>query len=270
MNRMMRTALLSLICNVSYALLHGAAGVLTQSWWFATLSAYYIVLSVMRFSLLLIRRKEAKQGTSEDFAARLTGGLFLAMAQCLAGTVILCTMKDRARPLHVIVIITMALYVFIKLTLAIIHLIRCGKQAPAVYRSLRNIALAEAFVALFSLQRSMLVSFPGMTESGIRLMNILTGTAVCLLIFLLGLNLIGGKHITMAKSKLVKANEKIAETVVKGYKKVEDTVVGGYKKVEETVVGAYTKVEDKFVDKYLTREGETVEEAKARLKKDNK
>ena len=32
----------------------------------------------------------------------------------------------------------------------------------------------------------------------------------------------------MAKSKLVKANEKIAEEVVKGYKKIEDGVVEGY------------------------------------------
>ena len=40
--------------------------------------------------------------------------------------------------------------------------------------------------------------------------------------------------------------------------------------MEESVVGAYTKMEDKFVDKYLTREGETLEEAKARLKKEEK
>ena len=43
-------------------------------------------------------------------------------------------------------------------------------------------------------------------------------------------------------------------------------MVGGYKSIEGGVVGAYTKVEDKFVDQYLTRDGETVEEAKARLK----
>ena len=34
----------------------------------------------------------------------------------------------------------------------------------------------------------------------------------------------------MAKSKLVKANEKIAEEVVGGYKKIEEGVVGSYKK----------------------------------------
>ena len=36
----------------------------------------------------------------------------------------------------------------------------------------------------------------------------------------------------MAKSKLVKANEKIAEKVAGAYQKVEDTVVGAYQKVE--------------------------------------
>lgn len=70
----------------------------------------------------------------------------------------------------------------------------------------------------------------------------------------------------MAKSKLVEANEKIAEKVVGGYKKIEDTVVGGYKKIEDSVVGSYRKVEDSFVDRYLTHDGESVEDAKARLR----
>lgn len=34
----------------------------------------------------------------------------------------------------------------------------------------------------------------------------------------------------MAKSKIVKANEKLAEKVVETYKKVENTVIDGYKK----------------------------------------
>ena len=34
----------------------------------------------------------------------------------------------------------------------------------------------------------------------------------------------------MAKSKLVKANQKIADSVAGGYKKIERGVVGGYKK----------------------------------------
>ncbi|MEE1315466.1 MAG: hypothetical protein UHS49_06880 [Faecalimonas sp.] len=63
----------------------------------------------------------------------------------------------------------------------------------------------------------------------------------------------------MAKSKLVKASEKIGEKVV-----------GAYKKMENTVVEGYNKIEDKFVDQYLTKDGETVADAKERLKKESK
>lgn len=38
--------------------------------------------------------------------------------------------------------------------------------------------------------------------------------------------------------------------------------------MEETVVEGYIKIEDRFVGQYLTKDGETVEEAKARLKKE--
>lgn len=58
----------------------------------------------------------------------------------------------------------------------------------------------------------------------------------------------------MAKSKLAQANQKIAEGVT-----------GGFQKMSDGVVGAYKKVEDAFVDRYLTHEGESVEDAKARL-----
>ena len=71
----------------------------------------------------------------------------------------------------------------------------------------------------------------------------------------------------MAKSKLVKVNEKIAENVVGGYKKIEETVVGGYKKIEDGVVGGFNRMSDHFVDQFLTKEGETVEQAKQRLAK---
>lgn len=69
----------------------------------------------------------------------------------------------------------------------------------------------------------------------------------------------------MSKSKLVETNEKIAEGVTDGFQKIEDSVIGTYKKVEDSVVGTYKKVEDAFVDKFLTHEGESVEDAKKRL-----
>lgn len=63
----------------------------------------------------------------------------------------------------------------------------------------------------------------------------------------------------MARSKLVTANEKISQAVS-----------DGYKKIEKGVVDSYAKLEDKFIDRFLTCDGETLEEAKARLKGDRK
>lgn len=69
----------------------------------------------------------------------------------------------------------------------------------------------------------------------------------------------------MAKSKLVKANEKIAEGVTTGFQKMSDGVTTGFQKMSDGVVGGYRKIEDAFVDRYLTHDGETIEEAKVRL-----
>ena len=66
-------------------------------------------------------------------------------------------------------------------------------------------------------------------------------------------------------SKLVEANEKIAEAVVGGYKKIENGVVSGYKKIEKGAVDGFNKVSDKCIEKLFAKEGETVEEAKKRL-----
>lgn len=58
----------------------------------------------------------------------------------------------------------------------------------------------------------------------------------------------------MAKSKLVKENEKIADEAVSDYKKIENGFVDGF-----------NKISDRFVENYLTKDGESVDEAKVRL-----
>lgn len=70
---------------------------------------------------------------------------------------------------------------------------------------------------------------------------------------------------TMAKNKIIEANEKIAEAVVSGYKKIEDGVVESYKKIEKGAIQGFEKVTDKCVEKLFAKEGESVEDAKKRL-----
>lgn len=68
----------------------------------------------------------------------------------------------------------------------------------------------------------------------------------------------------------VSSYKKIEKGVVTGYKKIEDGVVNGYKKIEEGVVDGFGKVVDKCVEVLFVREGESVEDAKARLNRKGK
>ena len=267
---LVRSPYTSLAFNTAYAFGNCIIGFYAHSWWFITVGAYYTVLTITRFSVLQVRRKASGNIDTELFARRITGILLVVLSFCIVGVNIMSAVKDRGIAFDVIVMITIATYTFTKITISIIGMVKAKRSASPVLKILRNISLADACVSIYTMQRSMLVTFPGMEAAEILLLNIFTGTAVWIVVLLLGINLIGGKYTDMAKSIIVKANEKIAKAVTGGYKKIEKGVVDGYKKIEQGVVGGYTKLEDKFVDAYLTKDGETVEEAKARLKKENK
>lgn len=259
-----KTAWLGLCANILYGVYTSVLGVRNHSWWFIALAAYYIVLAVMRFAVLLSSRDP--EPATERFVVRFSGAMCLFLSVTLAGITYLSLLDERGTQYHEVIMITMALYAFSKITMALLRMAQSGRNARPALKCMRSLALSDAFVSIFALQRSMLVTFEGARAGDSRLLNALTGTAVYLLVAVLGINLIGGKRITMAKSKIVQANEKIAKAVADGYKKIETSVVEGYHKIEDGVVSGYTKLEDTFIDQFLTREGETVEEARSRLK----
>ena len=183
MEKTTKTALLSLLSNIAFAGYHLIFGVVTASWWLFTVGVYYTVLSIMRFVVIRVKKNEQR-------LAKIAGGMLMALSVPLVGTVILSVVRDRGHKLHMIIMIAMAAYAFTRITLAIINLAKARKSPSTKLITLRNISFASACVSIFALQRSMLVSFEGMTETEIRIMNAATGSAVCILVVLLGLSLL--------------------------------------------------------------------------------
>ena len=173
---------------MAFATYHLVMGLATSSWWLLTLGSYYLVLSIVRFVVL-----RSKSG--ERFIAKFTGLMLILLSIPLAGTVILSVLRDRGHERHMIVMIAMAAYAFTKITLATIKFIKVRRSTSATLITLRNISFTDAFVSIFALQRSMLVSFEGMTETEIVIMNATLGSAVCVIVFLLGLNLVRNKKV---------------------------------------------------------------------------
>ena len=255
--RIVTGAAATLAVNLLYGTGHAVLGLMDGSVWLLVMAAYYILLGMMRFGAVLTEYKHA----SEHFVMRFCGGMLMALALVMGAATVISLIQERAVPHGIVIMLIIAIYTFWKMTRAIVHTVQAHQSGTPLTRTIRNITLASALASLMTMQRSMLVSFQGeATAQEMMILNICTGAVVCLLVFLMGLNMVFEEKgfDKMAKSKLVKANQKIAQTVVEGYKKVEDAVVGGYRKIE-----------DKFVDQFLTRDCETVEEAKARLKAEN-
>ncbi len=188
MDRTSKLALASLSFNIAFAGYHLITGLVTSSWWLLTLGSYYLVLSIVRFVVL-------RSKSQERFVTKFTGWMLMLLSIPLAGTVLLSVVRDRGLKLHMIVMIAMAVYAFTKITLATIKLIKACRSTSATLITLRNISFADAFVSIFALQRSMLVSFEGMTEAEIVIMNATLGSAVCVIVFLLGMNLLKSKKL---------------------------------------------------------------------------
>ena len=188
MDRTLKFALASLTFNIAFATYHLVMGLVTRSWWLLTLGSYYLLLSVVRFVVL-----RSKSG--ERFIAKFTGWMLILLSIPLVGTVILSVVRDRGHERHMIVMIAIAAYAFTKITLATIKLIKARRSTSVTLITLRNISFADAVVSIFALQRSMLVSFRGMTEAEIVIMNATLGSAVCVIVFLLGLNLVRNRKI---------------------------------------------------------------------------
>lgn len=188
MDRTLKLAIGSLAFNIAFATYYLVMGLVTNSWWLLTLGSYYLVLSLVRFMVLRSKSKER-------FIAKFTGWMLILLSIPLVGTVILSVVRDRGHERHMIVMIALAAYAFTKITLATIKLIKARRSSSATLITLRNISFADAFVSIFALQRSMLVSFEGMTEAEIVIMNATLGSAVCVIVFLLGLNLVRNRKI---------------------------------------------------------------------------
>ena len=192
MDKTPKMVLVSLICNILFSAYHLGLGIMSHSWWLLTLGFYYLILSIVRFVVLKSKKKDR-------FISKFTGWMLISLTFPLVGTVILSILRDRGHKLHMIVMIAMAAYAFAKMTLATINLIKSRRSTSARVIALRNISFANAFVSVFALQRSMLVSFEGMGEAEIVIMNAVFGFAVCILVFLLGLNLLQEKKVLFHK-----------------------------------------------------------------------
>lgn len=198
--RMVFGASVGFVINLLYALYHGVLGIGDRSMWFFSMCAYYTILSTTRFCVILCDRKNDQAPEMEYFVMRLVGGLLAALGLVLSGVIYISLSENIASRHGTIVMITIATYTFYKITMAIIRAVRYRRDSSPLLAVIRYVGYADVAASVFTMQRSMLVTFGEESESGALILNVLTGTAVCLFIWFLGHSLLAkGKEIEYVK-----------------------------------------------------------------------
>lgn len=191
-NRILLSAGISLSLNFLYAVYQGILGVMQVSLWFFSMCAFYMILAVMRFCVVVCGRKGVRRDAaiSECFVMRLSGILLLLLNVVLACILFISLSQNTAIAYDKITMITIAAYTFYKITGTAIRAFRQHGDSTPLFVVIRNISYVEVAVSVLTLQRSMLVTFGSVEKEQMDKMNALTGGAVCLFVLLLGILLI--------------------------------------------------------------------------------
>ena len=179
--------------NAYLALTKGAAGWYFGSDWLSTLAMYYLLLCVIRFTLLRASRKvtaltdQDARMRKEWKACRVCGEVFMGMTVILMGIVVLITAEGFTFAYDGLLIYAVAAYDFFCLTKAIIYMGKNRKNHTPLIVAIKSVNLAAALVSILSLQTAMFAAFGSDMDTVVQTrMNLATGAAVCMMIFLFG------------------------------------------------------------------------------------
>ena len=187
------TTISSFVFNLFYALLNGFYGIWYRSAWFGSLAAYYMVLSLMRFLAVNYERKlsgekmKEKERKKEQTIYRRCGMLLALITLVLGGAIISMIGDDVEKSYPGMLIYAIAAYTFYRITISTINVIKVKKFNSPLLTAIRYIGYSDALVSLLSLQMAMFTSFYFGEKQVIRIFNAITGTTVCVIIFMLSI-----------------------------------------------------------------------------------
>ena len=151
----------TLIINIAYALLQLAMGIYHKSFWFYSMSIYYILLALIRIYLSNYTRKYKVQENLkiELKKYRFSGYILLLMNLTITVILFFIIYWNRTFYHNEITTIALAAYTFLTFTMAIINFIKYRKYNSPVYSAAKSITLVAACVSMITLTTTMLTTF---------------------------------------------------------------------------------------------------------------
>ncbi|WP_027430401.1 hypothetical protein [Lachnospira multipara] len=190
------------IINLLYAAFKFVTGVYYRSNWLIAIAVYYFLLIAVKVTLIhkdvrLLRGKSAMDELSEWRRYRLAGWLMLLFNIGLSGIVVQVVKQNKSFSYPGTIIFAIAAYSFYRITIAVIRVFKDRHDRGPILSAAKMIDLSFAVTAMFTLQTAMFSSFE--PELNVHTPNIITGTAVALIITVIAVFMIIKSSICLKK-----------------------------------------------------------------------
>ena len=201
----------SIFVTLAFAVYNGSIAIVIRSIWFGALAAYYIVLIVLRSSILVHygRRKRAEISGHPESQLLLSDGKFyracgillFLLPLCLSFAIMQMVRAGDSFEHTGITIYVYAIYAFFKIITAVYSFIKERRNNAMTIMATKNVKLADAFVSILALQTAMFREFGGIGDISTVMMNAITGAIVCALTVAIGVYMIVMANLRIKKLK---------------------------------------------------------------------
>lgn len=181
-----------------YGIFKLGTGIYYMSWWFITFAIYYLILCLMKLSIVKNIKNEIGKNLKEEYKKlKLTGIILLFLNLILSGMIILIIKQNQEINYAGFIIYIVAMYDFYLIISAIINVIKYRKNHSPLLASSKCINLTVAMISMISLEVAMVSEF-GTNDSEFKMiMTSIMGLVVCII------------NTSMSIYMIVRANKKL-------------------------------------------------------------
>ena len=158
------SAAASLVVTVLFALYHGYLGLCYASVWHGSIGVFYLLLMVIRGTVLLTEKRNQTRPVSAQSRCRrraflISSVLLFVMDAALIWPIAMMVVLDKPVSMGLTPAIAMATYTTWKITIASIHMGRQRRRASGniLVAELRTVNFIDALVSILTLQNTLIM-----------------------------------------------------------------------------------------------------------------
>ena len=162
--------------NFFYGLFRIIVGIRYVSVWFISMAVYYLVLAVLRLSLILNYRHKSE--TDELRCYRRTAWWLFLLNLPMGGMILLMVLTNSGYSYPGYVIYLSAAYTFYTMVTSVVNLVRFRRLGSPILSAAKVLNFIAALMSILCLQTAMITRFSTEGDGFRKMMNAITGGAI--------------------------------------------------------------------------------------------